>query len=214
MKPPAWLPNGLDESAYPTRLKLAQWRWQFLRRRVDYRQAWADIFSVAPKPSDPGFKTWEATYSDYPRGVFGMLFVLDPSVPIAPFGLFVREPPFPVDYASGETFDRWADAGIQAVTFDLNKRLAPQLRLVGKSLERAQKEWLGGAPPDRQRPDKWRLYLRVLDAVEHGIPYSKIAAALRPKIARADIHMDRSAMVSDWLLQAKRTSEALTSTWN
>src|SRR5690606_10748978 len=49
---PPWLPDWKREQSYPRTLSLDEWRWQFLRRRREYQ----DAYEAAP---DEG---WESAF--------------------------------------------------------------------------------------------------------------------------------------------------------
>ena len=184
------VPDWRDGDAYPksNELKLDEWRWEFLRRRSDYRIAYMrseedfigeskgrhfervyKINSVAdPRLSVLDLKTRKGKLSDIFPPDFYITF-LDTSLshlygdPWVNEGRPRAEPqPYHID-----------------LRVDLTRPLRPQFEKFAKLAANAQKSWGKGRKLQRRtHKAKWPLYLRVLDARASGATYSQIAHAL------------------------------------
>ena len=85
---PWGLPDWTNPKAYPADLTYRVWRWEFLRRRNDYREAWdrwKNYATIAPPivptrgllsalPYDLKTETWEPDM----KGRFGVHDIYDP----------------------------------------------------------------------------------------------------------------------------------------
>jgi len=184
-----------------------RWRWEFLRRRADYRSDYhacaAEIGLHWPERFDhENSRRYELTEFHDPRLVD--TGIMGPSWQ----GL-------PIPYFDDE--GRPVSGGdIMMLPFDLTKPLGPQLEAVRQQLEQAQvvrkayalsQVWIAHrkdparaeiiaqklAPvlqPATRAPkhhtENWAVYLRVLDAREAGASLSAIVAILPPHIGRRD----------------------------
>lgn len=187
------VPDWRDGAAYKTNLSKTQWRWEFLRRRNDYREDWLLHFersfrrSVARFrniPVRPGFGSWEkffSTSADMPGCLekYGMPDLLDPSSKVSSFGLFGVSAPHGVSHAHAreETFDPYEN-GKLLMAFDLHRPLPEQLREAKGLLELYQAELYGKPEGGRDHVSKWATYLRVLDARDAGETFEAIGMAL------------------------------------
>lgn len=186
------VPDWRDGDAYEAELSMAQWRWEFLRRREDYRVDWAlhfepsfrrnaEAFRGLPVPS--GVASWDDHFSaiaEMPgcREKYGTAYLLDPSLKAPNPGLFVVQAPYGVRYASEETFDKNEAGGQKLMAFDLRRPLPEQLRKAKDYLERLQAELHGKPDGKRAHIGKWPTYLRVLDARDAGETFEAIGTAL------------------------------------
>jgi hypothetical protein len=191
---PAWnwgVPDWRNAAAYEAQRSPRQWRWEFLRRRQDYREDWLmhyepsrreapAIFGNMPLPE--GVTSWEDHYSgiaSFPDSAwkYGIAPLIDPSRTCSEFELwqfFQITPPYFLHFASRERFQEMKDTGHALVAFDLNRPLGEQLRSAKARLKRAQVELLGSASDWRRHEDKWPLYLRVIDARDAGETWESI----------------------------------------
>jgi len=166
-------PDWQDASAYPAKLTPPQWRWEFTRRRADYRKAWQQAKPIRGKWAgirrradggwilDPRLRALEdqfnVKHSDQP-GADVMDFELEVLLPI------IAKRPKP-----------W--------TFDLGAPVAPQLRAAARTLRALQRK---GPKVRAARKAKARehyiypRYLRILDARAAGVRASVIARTLYP----------------------------------
>ncbi len=197
------LPNWMDEAAYPTPESLNDtfWRWEFLRRRSDYREDWEKYYSqtyaydvacsndpnyptrfrkrVFP-PDHPGFKARMPNslekyhLSGLPNPAIAKPWVLsfDSNYGRIYFG---QGPDW---LAGGEEVSLCLSEWQVAAVFDLKKPLPPQMEKVKTDLMEWQIHQLGRDLERRKCRDDWPLYLRVLDAVDQGVPFRDIGKAL------------------------------------
>lgn len=153
------IPDWRNAADYPKRLTHDQWRWEFLRRRDDYRQEWNDAERV------PGFLR-------HIRRDANARLLLDPRRPAAEvnqFELQIVPKPRAKDRLPWE--------------FDVLAPIKPQLREVERVLRAMQAK----APKVRaQRKPKareylWQNFLRALDAKAAGAPGREIAEVILSK---------------------------------
>jgi Proteobacterial transcriptional regulator-like domain len=203
------VPDWTSADCYPSPEKTSDrvWRWEFLRRRDDYRRAWMDC-------SAKGIKTTEETVHavgddcDAARLRFGVSVIHDPcramsddlllrasvfwpifGVVIAhqseshfQAGAFLAERhPSLVDRGAKKLRDRAKadeDAGLVDYRFDLKRPLEPQLKKAKRHLQGVQEEFYGNRNTSRPSRERWPLYLRVLDARDAGASWSRITNEL------------------------------------
>ncbi len=191
---PRWgVPDWRDEGAYPdSETTMYEWRWQFLRRRPDYREFWlsrakADFESSCQlaerlQKNDPDYP-YPEWYRGWPvgEGFFGGVpTTLDPSFPHSK-----PNPPVQIFETKGGESSVWrADpeanytawlAGLMSFEFDLNAPIAEQVKTAERRLKTEQiarhGELISGP---RNHTAKWRTYLRVIDARDDGQSWSTI----------------------------------------
>jgi hypothetical protein len=186
------MPDWRDPNAYPADLTLTQWRWQFLRRREDYREDWNAFHPVCQAryltafrgfKVPMGIRSWEdhtARFADMPgcREKYGTKFLLNPDEPQPALGLFVREAPYEVSFASAESFDRYREADVRLIAFELGASIPEQIEKAKHYLLTLQSERRGGRHDSRKHQRKWPLYLRVLDARVAGATFKQIGDTL------------------------------------
>jgi hypothetical protein len=64
------VPRWQDAGSYPTPTTDHQWRWEFLRRRPDYRRAWVDHFDEVQANFDRLFDEGAVAGPDVPRDFY------------------------------------------------------------------------------------------------------------------------------------------------
>lgn len=193
---------------------LSMWRWEFLRRRPDYRAAYAEQnkrsqeywdegdFGPAQKRSD--FNQSGARHLSSMAKDFGLELVCSPEwdFRITSPRLFKRTYGF--GYSSGLLSRRDSmgrnivpvriEGDQMLIAFDLSMPLGEQLKVAQRHLEDIQSE-RNGSPLKAQRHHRrlWRKYLRVLDAREAGETFESIwqnlelqGASVQDFDARAD----------------------------
>ncbi len=184
------IPDWRDATAYPETLTTSEWRWQFLRRRDDYRQDW-----VRDRPDYPERVMFGTRIKDMPsvtesgkiieigcREKYGVNFILHPGESMPCRNLFVRKPPHAVGFASEKQFKEYERRGIRLMAFDLRAPLAAQLKQAADYLARVQEAIIGDEPPEpRNHISKWPIYLRVLDAEADGAHVNEIAKVVFPE---------------------------------
>ncbi len=180
------VPDWRDENAYPGEDELTndEWRWEFLRRRNDYREDFARpdesyieeskgryferVYFVG-HPADPtrsvkAMKTKKSDTSDPFSNLFPPTFditFLDTDLK-ALYG-----DPFTGELPRGKAQPYHLDLRV-----DLTHPLRPQFRRLYRFAKDDQASWQPHVR--RPRPNKWPLYLRVLDAYDAGAKLREI----------------------------------------
>lgn len=203
----AWnwgVPDWQDVAAYEVARSPRQWRWEFLRRRQDYREDWLKHYEPGVRealathgntPLPEGVSSWEEHFSGHARfsdsaWKYGIAPMFDPSREYTDFELWQSaqgEHPRVLRFATRERFQEMEDAGHVSVVFDLNRPLGEQLRKAEGSLKRQQREVLG-VVNRRRHEQKWPLYLRAIDAREAGEMLESIGQNVLGKIDEAAQH--------------------------
>jgi hypothetical protein len=204
----AWnwgVPDWRDAAAYEIARSPRQWRWEFLRRRQDYREDWLKHYEPGVRealaiygdmPLPEGVTSWEDHFSGFatfPDSAwkYGIAPLIDPSRPCSEFELRQNaqgEHPYFLRFASRERFKEMQDEGRVVVVFDLNRPLGEQLRKAKTGLKRAQDDLRGGALDWRRHEDKWSLYLRAIDARDAGETLESIGGHVLGRIDDAAQH--------------------------
>lgn len=195
------LPDWRDPVAYgdTKRWMLARWHWEFIRRRDEYRAetliyldlqaevktarkrmkenptpdakcAWQSLSAQAEKRWDQHWHKW------------GYSPPLDPRVSEWPHDDLLRWPHGGVSSMLGSPYgpapdmrNRLTPAPDQlAVTVNLDRPLAEQLKQVERAVKREQMARHGRLIQNRRHPAKWLGYLRALDAREAGATWAEI----------------------------------------
>lgn len=169
-------PDWRDPRAYPSDLSSLGWVWEFLRRSPDYHRAFARFHDPA--------QTWEETF--FPFGPNG---VLHPATTPLDERVHRLRPPGKVRILSEtETPGVWVDAVSTflpesfsppigetcALVFDLGRPLAEQIEQARSLLEQGQSR----VKADRQRANKYRTYLRLVDAEVEGATQTEMARVI------------------------------------
>jgi hypothetical protein len=188
------VPDWRDSEPYPRpdTTRLGQWRWEFLRRRHDYRECWLlhyarnyrhNVATYRNLPCPEGVRSWEehfagSAFAEEVGDRFGTRGrLIDPSAAVYAFNLFRRTGGV-LQYASEGEFETLRRAGMAHYQFDLNKPLADQLKAAENHLRRLQAEF-GIVPESRRRQvSKWPRYLQVIDAREDGATFEEIGETL------------------------------------
>jgi hypothetical protein len=201
------IPDWRDPSAYgeTTSWSKSRWRWEFTRRRKDYR----DDFEKNVKPTldqlnerirldpkqrflgcdDPGFVA-VLCVGDSRSLVekYGLIHLPNPRISDQPFwvltfkrrfgGVMCGEGPFrwhPNLPAEEETAAMMVPKGAAALQIDLSAPIGPQLKNAKEILVILQEKQEGKVVRHNRHPKKWFTYLRVLDAKEDGAKLTEIA---------------------------------------
>lgn len=164
------VPDWRDADAYPKKLDPRLWRWEFARRRPDYRATWEQASRRATVPGTR-FPHEPAEAAQY-----GLLHLINPRFSahdlqdrdlvdfyFLPAAINPKHPIITIP------FDLYAPAGAQINhAARILRGLQDKARAAGKRIE--------GERPQRE---KWPLYLRVLDAREHAeVAFRTIAVEL------------------------------------
>lgn len=176
------IPNWRDRKAYPKRFEdiyERNWRWEFLRRCPEYKQAWSrgvpddDLSHNAPPEV---YRKPAPEDSELCRKVFRIRHLVNPrgeqKIPNAPGTMFnaltgaiTINPPNP-DITRGPDF--------VMVGFDLNLPLKPQIDEVHQQLKFQQKTLKEKLVTFKKHRDKWPKYIRVIDAIDQGATPTEI----------------------------------------
>ena len=193
------IPDWRDADSYPTPQGLNDtlWRWEFLRRRSDYRQDWERYgqetyqchVADSKDPQCPTRFGKKVLPPDHPKFLAKMSNALEKYHLHGLPNPAIREPwmlSFDSNYGRiyfGQGPD-WVSGGEQvtlqlpewkvATVFDLKKPLRPQLKKIEKDLLEWQTYQMGKKLERRKVRDQWPLYLRILDAVDVGTPYKDV----------------------------------------
>ena len=194
------VPNWQAADSYPVELSMPAWRWEFLRRRSDYRDAWVAQYDISQEYWDYlekvgalGEMERETLFSVGARHLnsmaedFGLHWIPAPSWKYERRTPDVFESTYGFSYLSawrehGEKDElgrhvidaRLTNDTQQLVAFDLSKPLAEQLRAAERTLEASQQELMGRVLKDRHHRRKWGSYLRALDARDAGQTFEQI----------------------------------------
>ena len=197
------LPDWSDERAYPSKKwSESRWRWEFTRRRDDYRRDFnihleatvalmSELAKASPgrrflAPNEPGFVV-QCPIDCTER--YGLGALPDPRISDHPFHVLMFQSLKGFVPGAGPTAEAWVPSlswaekvnwtpipdGFAAVVLDLSEPLERQWRSIRDLLQEYQKEKFGRIPNTRRHPQKWLTYLRVLDAREFGASWAQIA---------------------------------------
>lgn len=196
---PMW--SNAETYPQPDSLHDTFWRWEFLRRRADYRQDWGKYFQSTYEydvtcSNDPNYPTryrQKVVGPDHPAFKARMPNSLEkyhlcglPNPAISkPWMLSFDSNYGRMYFGQGP---EWLGGGEEvrvclsewhvAAVFDLKKPLAAQIDKVKADLVEWQEHQVGKKLERRKCRDEWPLYLRVLDAVAMGIPFREIGDVL------------------------------------
>ena len=194
------IPDWRDADAYPIELTMPAWRWEFLRRRADYREAWAAQYDISQAYWDDLEKRGVLGEGERTRHLemgarhlsqmaedFGLNWIPAPAWKFEKTTPSVFESTYGFSYISAwreqgekDEFGRHViDARLstdaqQLVAFDLSKPLAEQLKAAERTLEASQRELFGRVLRARLHKARWGTYLRVLDARDDGQTFEQI----------------------------------------
>lgn len=179
---------------------LKMWRWEFLRRRDDYREAWRAQYERSQRYFDECAKGGEhlcpagsrqAGYAIGAAHLSGMAAKFQLNIVQAPWDIYhiQQMPPlFASSFGQGykadtENRDDWGRYAVDArltsesqmmIIFDLSKPLAAQLEKAKVYLSAIQNEYYGELKPPRYHRRLWPKYLRILDARDSGETFESI----------------------------------------
>ncbi len=196
-------PHWTDEDTYPQTESINDtfWRWEFLRRRADYRADWEKYFRSTYEydvacANDPNYPTRfrKKVFSpDHPAFKARMPSSLEkyhlsglPNPAISKPWMLSFDSNYGRMYfgqgpdwlGGGEEVSLCLSEWRVAAVFDLKKSLVPQLEKVKADLLEWQGHQVGRNLERRKCRDEWPLYLRVLDGVELGVPFREIGKTL------------------------------------
>ncbi len=214
------VPSWRNAHEYPDSDALtdSEWRWQFLRRRPDYRQAWLDYYDECQRKFDTLYKAGILDERDRYRSVGSTLRAV-----CEPFGTdripapWLEHPGFAFwrpsfGYARGQISEhtpidslidqeaKWHGNGVMFFAFDLNRPFEDQVSSVRRHFDVCQRERLGqDLKPKRQHKRKWLTYLRAIDARDQGATYGDLFLELELSkllVADYDAALDRNLAAS------------------
>lgn len=196
---PVW--NNGETYPQPENLNDTFWRWEFLRRRADYRQDWERYFqptyeydvTCANDPNYPIRYRQKVVAPDHPAFKARMPNSLEkyhlsglPNPAISKPWMLSFDSHYgrmyfgqgPEWLGGGEDVRLCLSEWHVAAVFDLKKPLAAQMDKVKADLLEWQGHQVGKKLERRKCRDEWPLYLRVLDAVALEIPFREIGKVL------------------------------------
>jgi hypothetical protein len=215
---PNWLPNWLDESQYPDPVNATpvQWAWEFLRRNRKYQRVWHELVEPNYNPTiaggqrrHPGRRTRLRVEPDDLRPFLREFYIVS------------RPPPSPAESNAMPEFEierigyvesskrrgrvqGYLEPGQMVVWLDLRWPIQPQLRNAKAAFEEVQKQQGISNRGSRARANKYKTYLRILDAVEHGAPLKQIGAIIYPRLGGSYPNNVATQRARDDLKAAKR----------
>ena len=185
------LPEWTKEKEYPAPAgpeKMSIWAWEFLRRWPEYRTFWTE--KVEPYIGDRGWICHDANGNWWPH-----LDELETR-----FGVYSPSPPQSttpsrfraysarrVEYDGRESQQIYLKMHGAAFFYDNSRLTLPQQFAAGlaaalRAQEDRQKSGAINPKTSRKRPEKYVLYLRILDAEEAGAEPKHIRDQLFPDI--------------------------------
>lgn len=184
------IPSWLDAGAYPGEgTSDAEWRWEFLRRRPDYRKAWADQYDESQarfdemdsdglfRDEENGRETFYALGTSLRSACepFGLRIMLAPSSAFRPMSppLFLSSAGFGLSH-HGNGHPLALKDNQFAIVFDISKSLSSQLERAKRFLTAVQGESFGEIKAPRHHRGLWAGYLRAIDAREAGATFEFI----------------------------------------
>lgn len=172
-----------------------QWRWEFLRRRPDYREVWISNYDQCQAKYDRMVEEQPHLDRELYRAVgptyrsvcepFGVNRIMAPWCEYSRLGTGFWKPSFgwSLGTISGnvpleglvEQSEEWHDRGVTLFAFDLNRPFDEQLPHVRSHFEAIQKERLSDTPKTgRRHLEKWPKYLRAIDARDQEATYADL----------------------------------------
>ena len=182
------LPDWRDAHAYPAVLSDHVWRWEFLRRKDEYRRDWrrcypatvkwyqshkfAEFFTGRAPGDGRAFADNWGCDSTHPR------FLVHMKGSVSKYGL--RGLPNPaIARPDNLPFEGRFDVPI---VFDISEPIEELEQQASRAFKSLKK--LYGASNARKQRRLWSKYLRALDADADGASYAEICAALDPRSKR------------------------------
>jgi hypothetical protein len=201
------VPDWSKPQDYPSEATDRVWRWEFLRRRWDYRDAWSE-WSPRRVMAANGVSYCYRNPDDVQLR-FGVRVVLDPRLsmsdeaidralalfqPASGYASWEHYESYFLQAAAGQDFaeqvaarhrhkrETEEAAGIVSYRFDLSKSIERQIIQARDYLLVEQKSQYGDKKNTR-RPSRelWSRYLRALDARDCGASWQRIGKAFWPR---------------------------------
>lgn len=177
----------------PSTTSLRQWRWEFTRRRSDYRENWLlhfascyqrDVTTYANIRCPEGVVSWGDHFShvancpniDFGYGTGGTL--IDPAERLCPIPIFFRRVGGVLEMNDLKYYRPKEVDEIVLYKFDLRVPLAEQIKSAEQHLKLLQEEKGIVVETKRRQVSKWPRYLRIIDARDAGVPYEEIGESL------------------------------------
>lgn len=195
-----------------------QWRWEFLRRRPDYREAWKINYDDCQHRFDKMHEQGLLDSRERYRGIgssiraicepFFVRVVIAPWETITPVGFW--DLPFGWMYGGvsintpiGSLVDEAEHRDRQGqllIAFDLNRSFEVQIAKARASFEAVQMERHGQIlTKNRHHKRKWATYLRAIDARDQGATYENLYTELELShlsVAEYDAALDKNLAAS------------------
>ena len=203
------LPDWRDSSSYrnsfgnPSEWSFARWRWEFLRRREDYRTAFSSLVEAASNGTyfqDSFTNNGEIVQEQMVQGNLiaaadqrGFAFpVIDNLDLLSSFGMFFfpnprfSEQPEPAlllsePYIASKFDVDGKPLGVLTYHFDLMRPIAKQLEACEAKLKEIKAKIPGAVWEEKHHVQNWHEYLRALDARESNVSYARMLGPAFPK---------------------------------
>jgi hypothetical protein len=192
------IPDWRDRKAYPATLPDILWRWEFLRRRADYRADYQQSYATTVKwYRDHSFEDFVSKHLPGPSGdgsIFPSNWENKPESPnfriqmadsVAKYGLRTMcnpagARPCDLNLDSPCVFARGtAVLAPMALGLYPDVSMADHIRALKATLKMLQKRSGGRI---RKQCTKWANYLRAFDARAEGASFAAIGEILRPDL--------------------------------
>jgi hypothetical protein len=175
------LPDWHDADAYPgpDELSLDGWRWEFTRRRADYRADWDQAAAQTHRQNvERGIATFPCDHpqfkADMPGCVekYGLPWLANPRLRVQEAGdLWFTPAPYELlEFGVPPPMKEH----LVYLVFDLNRSVQQQVEAAKEMLLARQRGYSGR----KARRDKWPKYLRALDARDAQAKYREIGQVI------------------------------------
>lgn len=202
------LPDWRDSSSYknsfgdPSEWSFERWRWEFVRRREDYRAAFASLAALASKGiffqdrftnidehlqeqvargtliSAVGHRGFAFSVSDN-LGLlskFGMFFMPNPKFSDQPDESLLLAAP----YIASKYDADGKPLGVLTYHFNLMRPLAEQLEACESKMKEIKAKLPGAIWEEKRHTNNWHEYLQALDARENNVSYARMRGPAFP----------------------------------
>lgn len=179
------LPDWRDADEYPITLSDDLWRWEFLRRREDYRNDWERSYpataewyrSHTPEDAFRGINyLGHVLHDNFFNGPESPNFCAQMEGSLPKYGLIgMPNPTIPTPKNL-----RFNTSHQVSIEFDLSLSIDDLMKCAETAFKALKSRY--GKSDHRKRRNKWATYLRVLDARAEHASYVKIGEVLKPDL--------------------------------
>src|SRR5690348_2272148 len=173
------VPNWRDANAYPKPDELTEtrWRWEFTRRRNDYREDWLKYSEeTIHRQGGPQLAAFTRDHRQFRAQMPGTEAATRYGLPNLPNPALASPRNLWFVPRYGEVLSGFAlpDENHAALLFDLRAPISPQVSRAEEWLESRQRGHLAHIVARRGSRTKWPVYLRVLDAHDAGETFEQM----------------------------------------